>query len=447
MGYNKITNLLGKLDKDEIPKFTTIKWIEIFDRSNGTYNPNKDIRFKTPQIRYDLCDFNDAYIVVTGKITATNPGNNANEYNRKVALKSSVPFFNCVLKINNQLIEDAQDLDVVMPMFNLLYCSKNFRKTTGFFWNCYPDKPKSGHDNNANLRQRIIYPIEDSESFDYKTKLINVLPGAADVANNDVETELEYINIILPLRNLSNFIFSLNFLMINAEIELTLKWSQNCVLTEEATREGLPAERNIDAVDAVNRPKDLKFNITDCKLYVPVVTLQEKYENKLYEDLKIGISFDFEWGRYRTQIINQPATNNLNFLIDPTFNNVNRLFVLAFPNEEDRSSFSKYYTPTVEIKDYNVLIDIPIKNKEQTYKAITESFKHGNYTTGNSLIYEYFCNTYKLIAIDLIKQNSDFKNQQINFVGKLEQNAVIFFITEELVTTGIKFEQNSLTIV
>ena len=334
-----------------------------------------------------------------------------------------------------------------MPMFNLLYCSKNFRKTTGFFWNCYPDKPKSGHDNNANLRQRIIYPIEDSESFDYKTKLINVLPGAADVANNDVETELEYINIILPLKNLSNFIFSLNFLMINAEIELTLKWSQNCVLTEEATREGLPAERNIDAVDAVNRPKDLKFNITDCKLYVPVVTLQEKYENKLYEDLKIGISFDFEWGRYRTQIINQPATNNLNFLIDPTFNNVNRLFVLAFPNEEDRSSFSKYYTPTVEIKDYNVLIDIPIKNKEQTYKAITESFKHDNYTTGNSLIYEYFCNTYKLIAIDLIKQNSDFKNQQINFVGKLEQNAVIFFITEELVTTEIKFEQNSLTIV
>ena len=128
--------------------------------------------------------------------------------------------------------------------------------------------------------------------------------------------------------------------------------------------------------------------------------------------------------RYRTQIINQPATNNLIFLIDPTFNNVNELFVLAFPNEEDRSSFSKYYMPTVEIKDYNVLIDlqpfydIPIKNKEQTYEAITELFNHDNYTTRNSLTYEYFCNHYKLIAIDLSKQNSDFKNQQINFVGK-----------------------------
>ena len=153
------------------------------------------------------------------------------------------------------------------------------------------------------------------------------------------------------------------------------------------------------------------------------------------------------------QIINQTATYNLKFLIDPTFNNVTRFFVLAFPNEEDRSSFSKYYMPNVAIKDYNVLIDlqpfydIPIKNKEQTYKNIIELINHDNYTTGNSLDYKYFCNHYKLIAVDLSKQNSDFKNQQINFVGKLHQNATIFFIIEELITTGIKFKQNSLTIV
>ena len=206
-------------------------------------------------------------------------------------------------------------------------------------------------------------------------------------------------------------------------------------------------------VIAINRPTTLKFNITDCKLYVPVVTLQEQYEKKLYESLKTRISFDFQWPKFRTQIINQPATNNLNVLIDPTFNNVNRLFVLAFPNQKDRSSFPKYYTPTVETDDYSVLIDLqpfydmPIKNQEQTYKAITELINHDNNTTGNSLIYEYFCNHYKLIAIGLRKQNSDFKNQQINFVGKLELNGTIFFITEELVTTGIKFEQNTLTII
>ena len=117
--------------------------------------------------------------------------------------------------------------------------------------------------------------------------------------------------------------------MIDTEIELILKWSQNCVLTERVIREGkdeIPAQGGnplVPAVVTINTPSDLKFNITDCKLYVPVVTLQEKYENKLYEGLKTGISFHFEWGRYRTQIINQPATNNLNFLIDPTFNNVN----------------------------------------------------------------------------------------------------------------------------
>ena len=89
--------------------------------------------------------------------------------------------------------------------------------------------------------------------------------------------------------------------------------------------------------------------------------------------------------------------------------------------------------PNVEIKDYDVLIDlqpfydIPIENKEQTYKNITELINHDNYTTGNSLNYEYFCNHYELISIDLSKQNSDFKNQQINFVGKLEQNATIFY--------------------
>ena len=114
MGYNKITNLLGKLDK--IPKFTTIKWKQIFDQSNGTYNKNKDIRFKTNQLKNDLCDFNDAYIVVTDKITATNPGNDDNVYNRKFFFKKFCPFFNCTLRINSQLTEDGQDLDIVIPM-------------------------------------------------------------------------------------------------------------------------------------------------------------------------------------------------------------------------------------------------------------------------------------------------------------------------------------------
>ena len=402
MRYNKITNLLRKLDTDGIPKFTTIKWIEIFDQSNGTYNKNKDIRFKTNQLKYDLCDFSDAYIVVTGKITTTNPGNDYNVYNRKVSLKNCAHFFNCTLKINSQLIKDAQDLDIVIPMYNLLYYSKNFRKTTGSFWNYYPDMPKSGHDNNVNLRQRIIYPIKDSESFNYKTKLIGNVDAVADAADNDVKTDLEDIKIVLPLKNISNFMFNLDFLLINSEIELILKWTEDCVLTEKATREFKAAEDGPPALDemaTINRPTDLKFSVTHCKLYVPVVTLQTEYQNQLYKDLKTGISIDFTWIKYRSQMINQTATNNLNFLIGPTFNNVNRLFVLALPNEEDRRSFSKYYTPTVEIKDYNVIIDgepfyeIPIKSKEEISKAITELIRNDLLRTERNLILTIFVNT------------------------------------------------------
>ena len=107
--------------------------------------------------------------------------------------------------------------------------------------------------------------------------------------------------------------------MINTEIELILEWSQNCVLTGKATREQKDAVEakggnpRLGEVNEIHRPKDLKVSIKDCKLYVPVVTLQEKYENILLENLKTGIDIDFEWKRYRTQIINQPATNNLNF--------------------------------------------------------------------------------------------------------------------------------------
>ena len=187
----------------------------------------------------------------------------------------------------------------------------------------------------------------------------------------------------------------------------------------------------------INRPKDLKFSVTDCKCYVPIVTLLAEYQNQLYKDLKTGISIDFTWIRYRSQMINQTATINLNFLIDPTFHNVNRLFVLAFPNEEDRRSFSKYYTPTVEIKDYNIIIDgepfyeIPIKNKEETYKAIIELIRNDLLRTGNQFNFDYFSEHYKLIDIDLSKQKSDLKNQQINFIGRLEENATIFFVAEK----------------
>ena len=180
-------------------------------------------------------------------------------------------------------------------------------------------------------------------------------------------------------------------------------------------------------------------------------------DNKLLEQLKTGFKRTIKWNKYRSEMSNQTKNNNLNYLIDPTFTNANRLFVLTFENEDGRTSFSKYYVPKVEIKDFNVLTDgkpffeIPIKNKEEAYEAIIEMSKNNNYTTGNLLDYEYFKDHYKLIAIDLSKQieleNSDLK-QQINFIGRLEEdNATMFFIIEKKEEATFDFSQNSVVVV
>ena len=172
----------------------------------------------------DLCDYSDAYIVVKGKVTVTNPNNNA--YDKKLALKNNAPFLSCISKINNALNDNAEDLDIVMPMYNLLEYSKNYRKTTGSLWNYYRDKLNSGAVGNIN------YSIKNSKSFDYKTSITGKLEG-----NN---AEKDDVEIVVPLKYLSNFWRTLDLPLINYEVSLTLTWSENCVITSKATREADP---------------------------------------------------------------------------------------------------------------------------------------------------------------------------------------------------------------
>ena len=198
----------------------------------------------------------------------------------------------------------------------------------------------------------------------------------------------------MPLKCLSNFWRTLDTPLINCEVSLTLPWSGNCALTSKATRE---ADPDADpAVAGINNPTNAVFKITDCKLYVPVVILSAENDNKLLDQLKTGFRRTIKWNKYRSKISNQTKNNNLNYLIDPTFTNVNRLFVLSFKNEEGRTSYFKYYTPTIEIKDFNGFIDgkplfgILVKNKEEAYEQIIEMSKNNDYTTGNLLDYKCF---------------------------------------------------------
>ena len=180
---------------------------------------------------------------------------------------------------------------------------------------------------------------------------------------------------------------------------------------------------------AVNNPTNATFKTADIKLCVPVGTLSTKDNNNFLEQLKLGFKRTIKWNKYGSEMTNQTKTNHLNYLIDPTFTKVNRFFVLSFENEEDRTSFSKYYVPKVEIKDFNVFIDVKsffdvlVKNKEEASEKIITISKNNDFTTVNLLDYEYFSKHCKLIAIDLSQQieleNPDLR-QQINFINKLE---------------------------
>ena len=170
------------------------------------------------------------------------------------------------------------------------------------------------------------------------------------------------------------------------------------------------AEVNNPAIAALT---GLELQITDTKLYIPVVPLSKENDTKLLEQLKIGFKRTTKWNKYRSQMTTQPQNNNLNYLIDPTFTNVNRLFVLPFQRiagennttKDYRDFFSHYYVPNTRVKDFNVLIDgksffnLPIKNEEEAYAKIIEMSNNNNYATGNLLDFAYFIKNYRLIAI------------------------------------------------
>ena len=165
MEYDKINNLLGS-ESENLSRFVTRDYVRVNSLSN-TYDENKSIRFKIPMLRSDLCDYEVAYILVNGIITV--PGNQPRDrQNRPLILKNNAPFVSCITRINNELIEDADDLDIVMPMYNLLEYSKNYRKTIGSLYNYYRDELND----DTNLNSFASNNVVSSNSFQYKTKII-----------------------------------------------------------------------------------------------------------------------------------------------------------------------------------------------------------------------------------------------------------------------------------
>ena len=226
--------------------------------------------------------------------------------------------------------------------------------------------------------------------------------------------------------------------LINCEVNLILTWSKDGVITN-STGEG-------------------KFAKRKTKLYVPVVT---KDNEKLLQQLKSGFKKKtISWNKYESSITTFAQNRYLNYLINPSFQGANRLFVLAFENENGRTSHSTYYLPKVEIKDYNVMIDDrnvfdqPINSMSKTYQNISKiaTGKGDDYTPGCLLDYPYFKENCKMIAIDLSRQNeldADPRGiQQINFTAYLDRagNKTIFFIIEEAKETVFEFSKATVKV-
>ena len=382
MEYNKINNLWlsadneGEVSKanranemsEKLSKFVTREYVRVNSLSN-TYNENKSIRFKTPMLRSNLCDYSDAYILVKGTITVTAPGanNNANNIrdkrNRPLISKNNAPFVSCITRINGELIEDADDLDIVMYMYKLLEHSKNYRKTIGSLYNYYRDELSNDADDNNFDNIKVV----NSNTFKYKNKIIgNTYDVDAGAEGYDVNKNgTQEVELAIPLKYLGNFWRALNIPFISCEVSLELKWDKNCVITSLE-------QRDIGGGNRDNSPTGATLAINDCKLSVPAVTLSKDDEIKLLTNLKSGFKREIIWNKYRSQMTTEAVNNNLNILIDPTFTNVNRLFVLAYQNADDRQSYSQFYLPNVMVKDYNVIIDklavfdLPIKTEEET---------------------------------------------------------------------------------
>ena len=407
MEYQKIENLIDDTSNQR-SKFRTRNWVETNDESRGTDNVNSQIKFKTTMLKSSLCNYSDAYILVKGTITINGRGGDdaarrADERGKGVSFKNCAPFINCISEINNTQIDNAKDIDIVMPMYNLIEYSDNYAKTSGSLWKYFRDEPD---DNN----------IEDSESFKSKIKITGKTPN-----NNNVKD----VEIIVPLKYLSNFWRTLEMSLINCEVNLILAWSSTCVIT------------NSNGAGA--------FAITDTKLYVPVVTLSTQENAKFLQQSKSGFKRVINWNKYLSKPELLAQNPNLNHLIEPSFQGVNRLFVLAFENDNHRTIHDRYYLQNVEIKDYNIIIngenffDQLIKNNKVTYENIRKiaTGQGDDYITGCLLDYPYFADTYKIIAVDLSKQQALDADpraiEQINFTANLDRpgNTRVYFILEE----------------
>ena len=318
-----------------------------------------------------------------------------------------------------------------MPMYNLIEYSDNYQDSSATLYQHKRDEPPEA-DPIADLTANY------SSSFKYKINLL----GDRNVVGGIVRLNLK---VAVPLKYLSNFFRSLEMPFINCKIKLNLTWKKECVLST-------------DIGNAV-------FIISDTKLYVPVVTLSKEDNNDFIEQQNKGFQRSIYWNEYKTKEQTENADANVFKYInlDPSFQGVNRLFVMAYNNTENdnqatRNDQQKYYLPRIDLKKYNVIIDgrnfydNPIESDIGKYGELKKVMigKGEDYTTGSLLDYNYFKKHYKLVAVDLSKQkelDADPRAiQQIEFKYMLKTNSTIYWVLEKSKETILEFYKGTVKV-
>ena len=248
METQKIVNFLNGSDNEK-SKFTK-KWYVINSESKSNYSPDNRKFFLTSSLESSLCAYSDAYALVTGNITVID--SNANT---KVAFKNCAPFRECSTDINENVIDEAEHINIAMPMYNLIEYSDNYSDTSGSLWQFKRDEIEGDVDLTVNAQ----HIPNNSSSFKYKSSFITNRNG---------------VKIVVPLKYLSNFWRSLEMPLINCNVELSLEWYAKCVLI-------------------IGNGTAATFAITDTKLYAPVVTLKTKDNAKLSKLLNEGFKDQF----------------------------------------------------------------------------------------------------------------------------------------------------------
>ena len=292
MENQKIINLLDKIDTDS-KHFATKKWYIINNENNTNYGVNKDtdadnpdtIKYDTRVLKPNLCDYAEAYILVDGNIRATNAVNHT-----KLAIKNCVPFNNCNLEINDEHVDTAENLDIVMPMYNLIEYSDNYQDSSATLYQYKRDEPPED-DAVADLT------ADNSSSFKYKIKLLG---NVTRVAGNAAGVRRLNVKVVVPLKYLSNFFRSLEMPLINCKIKLNLTWKKECVLSAG----------DVDAV----------FIINDRKLFVPVFTLSKEDTKDFIEQQNKGFQRSIYWNEYKTKELIEDAVL---MCLDPAFQGIN----------------------------------------------------------------------------------------------------------------------------